>query len=155
MLLDRLERLLPFPLQRSVVSSARLDRSFIAEITCQTSTNGTERRVIDAVCDFLLDLFGIESVAAVAVDQGLAPTAFVSEVFMPFIPSSEGSMAAVRAVFAADGRLAERIAMVLPGTTQLINTAVPASDEADRDLAEGWSTQPTVRLLGVITFDRG
>ncbi len=129
----------------------------VAERCAPRLTRRDGTAVADALNDFTVTLFHIPEVQAVAflsVNAPRCPTSLAIEVVIPLGSRDEAVRLARRAVFAADGRLAERTAAWLPTNLQFVDPAGAPLAAVEAQLQEEWSQDPALRLLAFASFRR-
>ena len=129
----------------------------VAERCAPRLTRRGGSMVADALNDFTVALFRIPAVQAVAflsVNAPRCPTSLAIEVVMPLASGDDAVRGARREVFAADGRLAERTAALLPTNLLFVDPAGASLATVEAQLQEGWVHDPTLRLLAFATFRR-
>ncbi len=109
-----------------------------------------------SVCEFMRTMFDIPQVEGLAflAEKEFPPTSLQIEVLMQLEPQDEVSDEAFKKVIDADGELAERMSHIMPGGVGVIDTSGENLDSLKENLKKEWADDPTLKLLGFVTFNR-
>lgn len=124
--MERLRRALLNSEHRFVVTSADLCHDLARVCAAEVVPARGVRSVTRALSDFAVDLLAIPAVRAaafLAYQEGRAPTTVAIDVLMPLSPVTAAGVEAIDAVMKADGRLADRLGLVLPTSLRFVDTA--------------------------------
>lgn len=94
---------------------------------------------------------GVEAVAFLTAEQPSCPVTLSVQIVAP-LGSDADSRARFKAVVAADGQLARRIASTIPGELQFIDSTGQELDTLQEQLTARWNEDPNLTLVDFVRF---